>query len=409
MQSRLLNSLFLNRLVISAFLAILPVILHAQGVDEQYLLGSAYAIRGDYFKAVESYTLAISRNNSDDQLYIKRGIAYLKVKDMEHAIADFNEANLIIPQVADLWLARSYALEQNSDQAVKFLKSHLNSPFRISEDSIKKDPAFDNIQEAAEWDNIWQQNWYDNTEKTISEAAYFLQRRHEDQAVTLLDEEIGRTNDYRLIVARGKAFMQQGNYAAAAGDFSSALNIQKELPEIYAQRGNAYLKIQKFKDAVGDFNKAVKANPGDFGLYLLRAQAYAGQNAWPSALKDMQMYLKYFPDDMKAVYQCGDYYFRSEDYINALKCFNRNLKEDPNNALFYKARGKTYFKTSTYRYATSDLSMALDLDPNDAETWMYYGITLIKSGDRENGCSSLSRARDLGNAEVLHYIIENCN
>jgi tetratricopeptide (TPR) repeat protein len=380
-----------------------------QTPDEQYMAGCASFVKGDYTKAVEGFSLAIMHNNSDEKLYIKRGASLLYLNDIDGAVADFEEANLVYPGVADLWLARTYALSDKPDKAIPFLKSHLSSEFRLPEDSIKKDPAFDKLQATPEWYTLWQQDWYNAEEKFMADVNYFADKKLYDKAISLLDDEIIKTPaNPQIILLRGQLYFKQGNYATAIADFSTAINLDRNLVSGYSQRGLAYLKAGRYKDAVNDFNKALKADPGNFKLYTQRAEAYAGQQVWTSAIKDILLYLKYFESDHQALYQCGEYYFDSEDFINALKCFNRNLKEDPNNSLYYKARGKTYIKTATYRYALSDLSMSLDLQPDDAETWMFLGIAKIQSGDKENGCSDLDRAKKMGYTPALKYIIENC-
>jgi len=326
--------------------------------DEQYLAGNAYLMKGDFSRAAESLSMAINRNNSDEQLYIRRGSAYLYNKDTEKAIADFSEANLINPGSADIWLARSYATEGNTNEAVTFLESHLKSPFRIQEDSLKKDPAFNSIQGSPEWYALWEKEWYTDAEKAVADAEFYVRRNQYDRAVSLLDDAIlNNRENAALIAARAKVFLKQGNYAAAAGDYSSAINADKTGTEYYSQRGFAYLESGRYKDAVNDFNKALREDPADFSIYLQRAEAYAGQMNWQQAVRDVQVYLKYFGDDQKALHECGEYYYASGDFMNALKYFNINLKEDPNNALYYKARGKTYLNTATQKYALSDLSM----------------------------------------------------
>lgn len=382
---------------------------YSQIPDEQYLAGCANFAKGEYAKAVEGFSLAIMHNNADEKLFIKRGASLLNLKDVDRAVEDFNEANLIYPGVADIWLARSYAIAGNNEKAMFYLKDHLKSEFRLPEDSLKKDPAFDKLQGTSEWYLLWQQDWYSDAEKAVAEVNYFIKKNLLDQAINYLDNKVVQDPaDPSLMLLRGQVYYKQGNFASAVADFSSALTIDKNLAAGYSQRGMAYLKAGRYKDAVNDFNKALKVDPGFFELYLRRSEAYAGQKSWTSAIKDISTYMKYFESDLQALYQCGEYYFESEDYINALKCFNRNLKEDPNNSLYYKARGKTYVKTATYRYALSDLSMSLDLEPGDAETWVYIGIAKIQSGDRENGCSDLEKARKMGNVQAAKYILEYC-
>jgi tetratricopeptide (TPR) repeat protein len=289
------------------------------------------------------------------------------------------------------------------------LTKHLSSDFRLPEDSIKKDQSFDALQSTDEWFALWQNEWYGNEEKVITEAGYYSGKHLYDEVISYLNAEIVKVPvNTDLIACRGKIYLQQENYAAAIADYSTVIKLDKEENSYYENRGIAYLKAERFKEAEADFSRAIKNNAVNFTLYLLRAKAFAGLKAWENSIKDVQLYLIYFENDQQAIYQCGEYYFQSEDYISALKCFNINLKDDPNNSLYYKARGKTYVKTSTYNYAMSDLAMSLDLNPDDPETWMYMGIAKIRSNAREDGCSDLEKSRQMGNAEALQYIIDLC-
>ncbi len=392
---------------LALILIFLPLISFSQ-TDEQYLAGNAYLVKGEYRKAAESLSLAISRNNSDENLYIRRGQALLNDHDTEKAIADFNEANLIHPNSANIWLARAYAMDGNEAEAIKFLREYLKSDFKLGEDSIKKDPAFKLLRGSSEWMALWENDWYSDAEKSIADARYYARGKQTDQAISVLDNALSKNPENTALMAeRGKIFMAGGNYAAAAGDFSSALGKDKLNPDLYAKRGLAMLKQEKYREAVNDYNRALRTDPARFELYLQRAQAYAGQLNWQQAIKDVQLYLKYFGNDQKALFQCGEYHYASGDNINALRYFNANLKEDPNNALYYKARGKTYLNTPTKGYALNDLSMSLDLNPGDAETWMYHGIAAIQTGDKTTGCSSLTRAFQLGSKEAVKYLIDN--
>jgi len=381
----------------------------AQVPDENYMAGTACLLKGEYAKASENYTLAITRNNADERLFIRRGESWLKQKDYDRAADDFMEANLIDPGVADLWLARCYALSGDNEKAFTYLTSHLKSPFRIASDSIKKDRAFDLLQDSPEWYSTWQNDWYNEEEKLAAEANYYRRKKQPDQAQQILSSGMGEyPESIALFSLKGAVSYDQGNYAASIADYSRALEIDKAYIPAYRARGMAYLKAGRFRDAVNDFNRVLKDDPADFRLYQLRSEAYAGLRSWDPAIKDMLVVLKYFGEDQDILYRCGELYYQAGDYINALKYFNLNLRDDPNNSAYFKSRGKTYLKTSTYRYAVSDLSMSLDLNPDDAETWMFLGLAKIQSGDKENGCSCLDKAQKMGNAEALKYIVDTC-
>jgi tetratricopeptide (TPR) repeat protein len=405
--------------IICGLMLLLPLTQHVMAQNDDYLAGCAMMVNRDYPAAIEKFTLAIGYNNASERTYLKRGEAFVRTGAYEKAIMDFEEANQIYPGVSEFWLAKTYALSGDQARAIGHLKSHLSSDFRLSEDSIKKDPDFDNLQQSNEWYALWEREWFTAEEKAAADVAYYMKKGMPDKALDLMNNEIAASpGSVKLLINRGKVSMQQGNQAAAISDFNQAAGTDKKnrtaqadvggLEEIYALRGLAYLKAGKFKEAAGDFSRAIKEKPEDFVLYLNRARASAGMRDWEAAIRDAQTYLRYFPNDGAVIYQCGTYYYDAEDYMNALKYFNRNLKEDPNNSLYYKARGMTYIKTATYRYAVNDLSMSLDLNPEDAETWMYLGVAKIFTGDQENGCSDLEKARQLGSTEAVRYMLERC-
>jgi tetratricopeptide (TPR) repeat protein len=381
----------------------------AQTPDAAYLQGCAGLMKGNYKDAVDKFSIVITYNNSDEQIFIKRGQSLLALDELDAAIADFEEANLILPDVADIWLARTYAVKGENTTSLNFLKDHLNSLYRLPEDSIIKDPAFDKLQLTTAWQVLWQEDWYTPEEKVAAEASYYAKKKNFSEAIALLNGELYKDPDNMMLIAiRAKYYFNLGNYLEAIADYASLIKMDKSNVKYYEGRGLALLNAEKYKDAVNDFNKVLKSDPADFKVYLLRAQAYAGSKMWYEAVKDVQFYLGYFETDQDAQYECGEYCYNAQDYINALKYFNRNIKDDPNNSKYYKARGKTYLKTAVYRYAYSDLSMSLDLNPADSETWMLLGLVKHETGEHESCCSDLKKAQSMGNTEVLKYIVEYC-
>jgi tetratricopeptide (TPR) repeat protein len=397
---------------------------YGQTPDEGYMAGMAALKLKNLPDAAEKLTYALSRNNSDDRIYLARGEAYLLMKDYSKAEADFREANEILPGVADIWLARLYARMESPEKAAAMLRAHLLSPFRLPEDSIRKDPAFDAIQDSPEWYSLWEKEWYSAPEKAISEAGYYLKKAMPDLAFASLNKALETDPAAAgLYSQRGRVYLETGNYAAAISDFTSALNMgrrssgNRETTEgvyldnssdILYNRGRAFLAAGRFKDALADFNRLLREEPALFDAYLLRAEAEGGTGSWDQAVLDVKRYLDFFPEDRKAVFQCGTSYYNAEDYINALRCFNTVLREDTGNPLYFKARGKTYLKTATLPYAISDLAMSLDLDPTDGETWMYLGQAKMQTGLKEEACSDFRKAVQLGYIAALQFQVDNC-
>jgi tetratricopeptide (TPR) repeat protein len=377
--------------------------------DEDYMQGSAYLLKGNFQQAVQYLSFAIVRNNAEERLFLKRGAAYMALSDFSNALHDFNESNTLVPGTGDIWLARLYARTGNKDSALQYLDKHLKSSFRLSMDSLHRDPAFSDLKNTDEWDSLWQIEWYSSGEKALAEVNYYADKGLFDDANRLIVSEMGRNpGNTGLITTRGMVSFKQGDFASAIADFSSALDLNKSDILLYYHRANALLKASRYKDAIADYTKVLKDDPSDFKIYPLRAQSYAGMNNWKSAIDDLLLYLRYFEDDRDKLFQCGYYYYEQGDYIKALRLFNRIIKDDPNHSACYKARGMTYLRTETYQFALSDFAMSLDLNPDDSEAWMFMGIAKIKLGDIANGCSDLQKAQRMGNAEAIGIILEKC-
>ncbi len=61
--------------------------------------------------------------------------------------------------------------------------------------------------------------------------------------------------------SRGAYWMQQGDFAAAAADFSSAIVYDPTSPALHLRRGNAYFKIKQFELAIADFSRESSSIP----------------------------------------------------------------------------------------------------------------------------------------------------
>jgi tetratricopeptide (TPR) repeat protein len=381
----------------------------AQTGQDDYLHGVADVMKEDYTSAVDNLTMALESGLPGYRVLMKRGEAWYNLGQFDLAIRDFIEVNAILPEAADFWLSKCYAAIGNVRSAVSSLERHLRSDFRLPEEEIKKDPAFDALQLSDEWFLLWQGDWYNAEEKVIQEASYHLERGSTGDALNEIESALAKGIEGSGILAfRGRIYLEEHNFGPAISDFTVALEREDNNDQYYFYRGVANIGVGRFKEAVGDFTRVLREEPDRFEAYLLRAKAYAGMKSYDLALEDANTYLEYFDSDQDAIFLCGGIYFQQGDYLSALECYNKNMKSDPYNAAYFKARGMTYAMTRTFQYAVNDLSMSLDLDPSDGETWLYLGIAELGSGNGTAACSDFEQARRLGEARALEYIVEKC-
>ncbi len=381
----------------------------AQSPKNYYLLGVSKSILEEEDSAIFYFDKAIALDPGKSNYYLHRGNAYYENNNFEKAIADFQQANELDNNIADLWIAKCCAKIGDKKLSVEYLKKHLKSKYRIPEHEIKSDDAFDQLQYSDDWFNLWQNDWYCNEEKLEKEINYLIKKELYFDALSLIDEKLnGSEKPEILYTYRAKIHSMQGNNKAALMDWNEVIGREKYNPVFFKERGMEYFKAGKFKESVDDFSKAIHYNPADFSLYIQRAKAYCEMKLLEPAIQDMETYLIYFPEDQSAIAMCGELNFANQNYINALKCFNKNIASDNSNPAYFKARGKTYLQTGMNKYAINDLSMALDLSPNDGETYFYKGLARFQSGDREGACDDWKKALKLGEIKAMKQLLDHC-
>ena len=68
--------------------------------------GNGYQTKGDYYRAIAEYDVAIQLNPNDPIVFSNRGIAYGSEGVIDHAIADLNEAIRLDPNFAEAYAHR---------------------------------------------------------------------------------------------------------------------------------------------------------------------------------------------------------------------------------------------------------------------------------------------------------------
>ncbi|CAG7852200.1 SubName: Full=Uncharacterized protein {ECO:0000313/EMBL:CCA67660.1} [Serendipita indica DSM 11827] len=95
--------------------------------------------------------------------------------------------------------------------------------------------------------------------------------------------------------AKGNEFFKAGNYAAAVGEYTSAMLADPKDATFPLNRAAAYLKLNKFQDAERDCGRALTIEPKNVKALFRRGQARAGLGNYSTALQDIDQVLKLEP------------------------------------------------------------------------------------------------------------------
>lgn len=372
--------------------------------------GLIYVNKGNYNQAISDFTLALkflpdsnissnpnrSEGNpifSDDYkffvsnqffwelgkylLYSNRGTAYYVKGDLDHALADFNQAIQLQP---------NFALAYYNRGTVYFAKHDYNRALVELNRAIQIQPS------ALSY--LMRGDIYDKKEDY-------------DRALADLNQAIQLQPNFVLAYGvRGEIYVHKGDYDRALTDFNQALKFQSNMASLYQDRGIAYSKKGDHDHAIADFTQAIKLEPDNAEFYDDRGISYEEQGDYDHAIADYNQALKLQPNNALAYNDRGYAYAEKGSYDQALTDVNRAIQLQPNEATFYDTRGLAYAGKGDYDRAIADYNHALKLKPDADYAYYHRALVYQKRGEQDRAIADLKRTLELTKDPERHQDAE---
>ena len=200
----------------------------------------ALALKPDYKEATINRDILLNGNNTPDNtgilsdsitlnpkdpyLYLRRGLSYLDLGQLENARNDFNKAIELDNTIAEAYINRA----------------------RIAINDKKFDEALQDVNAALKINS------------NLADA----------------------------FVLRGNIYREQGNFSMAATEYEKAIKIDPSLPGIYYNRGVLYIMEKKFETVIGEFSKVLELKGDSAMSYYNRGMAEMFLNNMDQACQD---------------------------------------------------------------------------------------------------------------------------
>ncbi|NLX11869.1 MAG: tetratricopeptide repeat protein [Chloroflexi bacterium] len=251
-----------------------------EGMDVNYILGltagQLHYFEDDLDGAVRSFSLAtdaLDPRRADDLhayvLYFFRGNCYAFQEAYDQAVADYDEALRLNPDLAEGYVNRglTHVRLGRYEQAIADYDR-----------ALAIDPA------------------YINAYHSRAEAAYDLGRLGAaiDDYTRILELDPGDVAAYQN---RGLAYHDQGLLAQALDDYNHALALAPDDADLYANRALVYADRGDFENALADVNRAIDLDPQFALAYGIRGALYYFQGDRERALADLREYARLAGDE----------------------------------------------------------------------------------------------------------------
>ena len=203
------------------------VILFDQAID--YITGQIRAKPGDWAK------------------YVWRANVWLKRKELDTAIADYNEAIRLKPGsagVAHQGRGRAWRDKKDYDKAI----ADCNEAMRL-------DPG--------------------HARAYYTRGVVWSDKKDYDKAIADYNEAIRLDPGFeRAYNGRGNAWRAKKDYDKAIADYNEAIRLDPGYAHAYNGRGNAWSAKKDYDKAIADYNEAIRLYPGYVHAYFNRGVAF---------------------------------------------------------------------------------------------------------------------------------------
>jgi len=221
----------------------------------------------------------------------EQGLALVNQDRQEEAIAAFDEALKLKPNVVVAWISRGVALERLGLHA-QALASH--------EQAIRLEPqnflAWYNkgiqLQELSRYPEAIVAHEYalklqPNDIDTLYNLGVELEKvERYSEALATYEQVLRQTKDDSYTWnRRGIVLDHLGKYAEAVDSYDKALVSQPNLAEAWSNRGWTLYNLQKYQEAINSFDQALTINPKDKGALNNRSLAQSKLEVKIAALK----------------------------------------------------------------------------------------------------------------------------
>jgi protein O-mannosyl-transferase len=179
---------------------------------------------------------------------------------------------------------------------------------------------------------------------------------------------------------RGQYLRKKGEIQKALSDYTTAVDIDKDNPELYNSRGKTYFDMaaggkvpqnqvgEYLQKSLNDYSKSIELaakKPKTKSEALINRGAARGMaNQFEAALADMNEGLQLDPDNKNGYFNRSIVYFNLGKHDEAIADYTNYLRYEPFDANMLYERGMLRRVKGKYPEALEDLNAAIKVNPN---------------------------------------------
>ncbi len=201
--------------------------------------------------------------------------------------------------------------------------------------------------------------------------------------------------DLDVLHLLGIIAFQTRRYKQSIEYINKAININKNIPELYKNLSIVYKEINELDNALKYCDEAIKLNPNYAEAYNNKGHILISKNQNDLAIKNWEKALQIKPDYAEVLNNLGNVYTQIDKKNTALDYYNKSIKLNPNFPNVYINRAYILKDLKKYESALEDCNKAIKLKPDFAKAYNNKAIILREMKNMENAYENYVKAYEI--------------
>lgn len=316
--------------------------------DCLHLLGVSHAQAGEFERAVDLISVALSINSNNALAHFNRGNALKDIERFGEALVSFEHA---------LELRSDYA-EAHNNRGITLLKLG-----RAAE-------ALTSYEAAVSFKPHYAQAWYNH-------GVALMELRRFNEALVSFEKTLDIEPRYlKALNNRAISLKELERFEDALVSYDEALELDPRYVEAIYNKANALAALKRFEEALAAYDSALAIDPNHAGAHLNRGNALKTLERFDEALASYDKALSLKLDEAESHNNRGITLHKLGRLEEALASYDRALAIKPDYADAQINRGSVLTGLKRVDEALASFSKALDIAPASVEAFNNRGNAL---------------------------------
>ena len=259
-----------------------------QRVSELKKQADDYLKNGSIDSAISYYSQVITINAYDSTVFNSRGNAYSRKGDLNQAIADWERALRIDPNLAEAKRNIETAQQQQQREREQLQREQLQRAQAALDQGRKNYDIRDYNRAVSDFTDAILLNPNSNDAYFQRARAYNALRNY-DRAIADYTQVLKLDpTDGGAYYNRALVYTDKKDYDRVITDCTQAIRLNSNASSAYYLRGNAYYEKMNYKMAILDYTEAIRLDPKDASAYNNRGAAYEKTGEYGRARADYE-------------------------------------------------------------------------------------------------------------------------